>query len=57
MNNYSLTSTNVTITTKDGSTVRFEDILEGIHKNVEMDSRVAANSPKRTWKTSSRMRP
>lgn len=36
MNNYSLTSTNVTITTKDGSTVRFEDILEGIHKNVEI---------------------
>ena len=36
MKNYSLTSTNVTITTKDGRTVRFEDILEGIRKNVEI---------------------
>jgi len=30
------TATNVTITTKDGRTVRFEDILEGIRKNVEI---------------------
>jgi RNA polymerase sigma factor (sigma-70 family) len=36
MKNYSPTSTNVTITTKDGRTVRFEDILEGIRKNVEI---------------------
>lgn len=30
------TATNETVTTKNGNTVRFEDILEGIRKNVEI---------------------